>query len=252
MQKDVEDHSYLPLSEMDEFEPALRDGAIHSSFLAKRFHENLLGSCDLQVVASYLYGTQKGNQLRIWIWVEDDEESEKILKHRPFIDLFYGDPYFKEIVEALYHEDVREAYPLRYEKIGNLWEAQQRDGRGKIYLSVHVVSYYRASRDNLCGLTASVVTERLREHFPQYPRLQCFAYSVDAPDCWRNHLIMFFTPEDRHMAEENGDLARMKALCYKTVKEYDFRDVFDETSYQPQVGSLRHYTKEQLFNMSRG
>lgn len=250
MKKKIQQTAFLlPMTELDEYYPSLRYGTLRNSKTAEAFHKLVYQTCKLRVNASFLNDPNRIQQLHIQLWVEDSPAAETVLQHLPYQELLYGAPYFDEIVNCLL-KTLEQEMPKKKSIVETLYERQMAEP-SEIYIHITFASFERTYLDNLYGKTAPSITKMLEERYPQYPRLQCRAFSVHPYDTCHNHMLLFFTPADLQAATESGAIAEMASLAFALVQECDVLHLLCRERYTMQVHSRRDFTQAQLFAIAR-
>lgn len=240
----------LPMTELEEDYPSLRCGTLHNTKEAEAFHKAIAQACQIPVKASFLNDPSRIQQLHIRLWVEDSPAAETVLQHLPYRELLYGAPYFDEIVDCLLKTLEREA-PKKKSIVETLY-ARQKTEPSELYIRITFASFKRTYLDHLYGKTASFITKMLMERYPQYPYLQCHAFSVHPYNTCHNHMLLFLMPSDLQAATESGAIAEMASLAFALVQEHDVMHLLCREQYMPQIHSRREFSQAQLFAIVRG
>ena len=221
---------------------------------AEIFHQNLKEKAEIEAVATFVYGDLNlYPQMQLFLWVQDSDVTEQILKNTPYQSCNRNHPLFKTIIECLIDALGKDNNQV-LASVSDLWNMQQmNDARGedKIYFSVTILSYLRCYADELFGTTKNEVSEAFAEHFPSYEKLTCGSFSLESGPLTHNHLYLFFTPEDQERAEVSGDIERMRQLAYDIIKAKDVNGYISYETYTPQITNRRKLTSEQLFFIAR-
>ena len=221
---------------------------------AEIFHRNLKEKAGIEVVASFAYGDIKlYPAIELFLWVQDSDATEQILKNTPYQHFTRTNPLVKAIIECLI-DALEEDKNQTLSSICDLWRMQQENdsiGEDKIYVSVTLLSYWRSYTDELFGATKMEITSAFAKHFPSYEKLTCNAFSLASGPHAHNHLYLFFTPEDQKRAEASGYIEKMKRLAYDIIKTKDIHEYVSYESYAPHFTNRRQLTREQLFFIAK-